>query len=143
MPAYFRHYHFIWSTWHVMLSRVLIHMKFQESETIISWCVQWRTPDLGTNIYNWQKLLKKFLPVRPEKMMRRKSSKKTHFDHIAKVWVLSNEVEDTLLQQLLLFVWLYFSGIVWVDKLYKSVKGIYFNVYQRNKRKALSHWKAL
>ena len=58
------------------------------------------------------------------------------------VLVLSNEVEDTRVEQSLL-ISLYsfdsiFSGAVWIDKLHSCVEGICFNVYQRNWKKTLS-----
>ena len=55
---------------HGMLSS---HTKFQDVDIIISRHVQGKTPILVIHIHknNWQKLLKKHLPVRPEKAMRR------------------------------------------------------------------------
>ena len=62
-----------------------------------------------------------------------------HFDHIARVWVLSNGVEGTPLQQFLLRSLFSFDSIfpaiVWIDKLPHCVEGIFFNVYQGNMKK--------
>ena len=48
------------------------------------------------------------------------------------VWIITNEVEDTLLQQFFLSsLYLFdsiFSDIVWIDKLHNCVKRICFNV---------------
>ena len=48
------------------------------------------------------------------------------------VWIITNEVEDTLLQQFFLSsLYLFdsiFSDIVWIDKLHNYIKRICFNV---------------
>ena len=73
-----------------------------------------------------------------------------HFDLTAKVWVLSNWVEDTSLQQFLLsslysfdsifIFWLYYSGIAWIDKLHICIQRICFIIYQGNRKKTPSHF---
>ena len=65
IPGYFYNFYFLQSTWHVMFSHMLIHTKFH---TIL-------LKDVYQN--NLEKLLKKLLPVLPEKVARRKRRRKT------------------------------------------------------------------
>ena len=61
-----------------------------------------------------------------------------HLNPIASAWVLSDEVENTPLQRFFLVVFilssfsflfsLYYSGIVWIDKLHNCVEGMYVYV---------------
>ena len=68
----------------------------------------------------------------------------------SRVWVLINGVGNTPIQKFLLsslysfdsifLFWLCYSRIVWIDKLHSCAERIKLIVYERNRKKTLSHF---